>query len=127
MLFGKHRRANGFENGRARGGVWRRLSREIQYLAHEWREDRDTLAIKRALSKLSDRRLHLIGLRRRTLEQDIRRMMWDIQAGRTIEAEVLQILDEADRRDTSADVLMLPKPGSKTRPGAVIQFDAARS
>ncbi len=86
-----------------RGGTWRRLGRALGFAAREWHQDRDTFAIKRALSRLSDRRLHLIGLRRQTLETDVRRMIWDIEEERNIGAEVLQILDDAHARNRNSE------------------------
>ena len=110
MILSRVRRTSDYCESSRSDGVWRRLGKELQLLRHELREDRDTLAIKRALSRLSDRRLQLIGLCRHTLEEDVRRMIWDTEANQTIQAEVLQILGNADRDRGRSEAVTLPPP-----------------
>ena len=65
-----------------------------------WREDRDFAAIVRALARLGDRRLALIGMRRDDLGHYVERMMGDAETDRRLSAEVLEILHQQERRGT---------------------------
>lgn len=126
MVFRTALTTEDFGNHPKRDGVWQRLARELRLLTGEWREERDASAIKRALSRLSDRRLRLIGLCRQTLDEDVRQMIWDTEAGRAVHAELLEILDQADGRSRGAETLRLPPPDRVTRLGPAVELDAVR-
>lgn len=59
----------------------------------DWRFGNDVAAIVVALDRLSNRRLHMIGLRREELVHAVRDMMLSAEEDRAIGREVIAILD----------------------------------
>lgn len=69
----------------------------------EWLENRDTVMIAAALSRLSDRQLTRIGLSRETLVIDIEDLKGLADRSRRIALETLEIIDDTGIDDTSID------------------------
>jgi uncharacterized protein YjiS (DUF1127 family) len=63
-----------------------------------WRRERDVRAIERALGRLSDRQLALVGMNRDTIESDVNDMIDRTEAGRTLASDVLQLVDRTPPR-----------------------------
>lgn len=62
----------------------------------DWLEERDTIAITVALSRLSDRQLARIGMNRTTLPLDIEDLKEFSDRNREITEEILRIVDTGD-------------------------------
>lgn len=58
-----------------------------------WRRDRDLRAIERALGRLSERQLRLIGMSHASLEADIASLVDRAEQGERIATDVLHIVD----------------------------------
>lgn len=63
----------------------------------DWRFGRDVAAIVAALNRLSDHRLHMIGLRREGLFDAVGDLMLSAEEDRAIGQEVIAILEESAR------------------------------
>jgi uncharacterized protein YjiS (DUF1127 family) len=63
-----------------------------------WRRERDVRAIERALGRLSDRQLAMVGMSRTSIESDVSDLIDRTEAGRTIANDVLRLVDHARPR-----------------------------
>lgn len=66
----------------------------------DWLEDRDTIAITVALSRLSDRQLARIGINRPTLPLDIECLKEFSERNRKITEEIIKIVETGDAPET---------------------------
>lgn len=81
-----------------------------------WSEDRDFAAIYAALARLSDRRLHMIGMRRETLVDDVERLIEAAEENRNLEQEILALVE--DRHHPAL-------PGARVRAGSEEEIRSA--
>lgn len=76
----------------------RGLARLVAAIGGAWadrREDGDEAAIVGALSRLSERRLGLLGMRHATLPGDVRALMDRVRRGEAMAEEVIDLLDRS--------------------------------
>jgi uncharacterized protein YjiS (DUF1127 family) len=63
-----------------------------------WRRERDVRAVERALGRLSDRQLALIGMSRSSIEIEVSGLIDRTEHGRMVTDEVLRLVDRTPPR-----------------------------
>ena len=75
-----------------------RLLSCLRATRESWRTERDMRAIERALDRLSERQLNMIGMSRNSLTSDVFSLIERAEAGRRFADEVIGIVDDRPHR-----------------------------
>ncbi|MEH6648062.1 hypothetical protein [Sulfitobacter sp.] len=95
----------------------------LQMAYADWRFGNDVAAIVVAFNRLSNRRLHMIGLRRETLFDSVGEMMVHAEEEREIGLEIVAIIDISANKDLLCDDALLPAEFPKETETAVQKRD----